>query len=252
MILILQKKPCTINFNDPFDFNTDFIIVDRTQENIKATFDLLRKRFADDENGIVGKEYFDKTYLTNGVPNKGFENYFIDDGNKGIKDYYKDFGVLCFSEINNDILMWSHYSDGHKGFCLKFDTSYAPFRYHDTTLDAISICVDYKKFFPELSLKEINEQNGYVQTLFPFAQRKWENWGYEKEWRILSTRGDLTYAYDQSALCAIYLGCKTSVEDEMTIKEIIGRYPIREDGSKKIIYNMRLSKTEYKVFPEEI
>ena len=31
-------------------------------------------------------------------------------------------GVCCFSEKKDDILMWSHYADGHKGFCLEFIT----------------------------------------------------------------------------------------------------------------------------------
>ncbi len=32
----------------------------------------------------------------------------------------KESGVICFSEINNDILMWSHYTP-HTGFCIEFD-----------------------------------------------------------------------------------------------------------------------------------
>ena len=27
-------------------------------------------------------------------------------------------GVVCFSESYDNIIMWSHYSDNHKGFCL--------------------------------------------------------------------------------------------------------------------------------------
>ena len=30
-------------------------------------------------------------------------------------------GILCLSEKRDDILMWSHYADGHTGFCLEFD-----------------------------------------------------------------------------------------------------------------------------------
>ncbi len=31
------------------------------------------------------------------------------------------FLVSCFSEVNNDILMWSIYADNHKGICLGFE-----------------------------------------------------------------------------------------------------------------------------------
>ena len=29
-------------------------------------------------------------------------------------------GVLCLSECHDDILMWSHYGDSHRGICLEF------------------------------------------------------------------------------------------------------------------------------------
>jgi hypothetical protein len=39
------------------------------------------------------------------------------------KKAIKELGVVCLSEINNDILMWSHYADGHTGFCIEFERS---------------------------------------------------------------------------------------------------------------------------------
>ena len=247
-------------FNDPFDFNTNFIITDQSEENFKVAFDLLRKRFTgDDRNGKTSTEYFDKNYLTNGVPNKNFEKLLIGKGNEGIKELYARMGVTCFSACKDDILMWSHYSSNHEGFCLKFDTSYAPFHhfeppltYSDATLHPLLIQVKYVKEYPKISLGELNENDGFVQTLFPLAKRKWKNWRYEQEWRILSWVGDITYPYNPSALCAIYLGYRTSKENEEKIRKFIGENPIREDGSKKMIYRMQLSETEYKVIPIEI
>ena len=32
-------------------------------------------------------------------------------------------GILSLSKINNDVLMWSHYADNHKGFCIGFNLS---------------------------------------------------------------------------------------------------------------------------------
>ncbi len=36
-------------------------------------------------------------------------------------------GIACFSATVTEIMMWSHYADGHRGFCLEFDTSAPPF-----------------------------------------------------------------------------------------------------------------------------
>jgi hypothetical protein len=32
-------------------------------------------------------------------------------------------GVACFSAAADNLLLWAHYADGHRGFCLEFDTS---------------------------------------------------------------------------------------------------------------------------------
>jgi hypothetical protein len=29
-------------------------------------------------------------------------------------------GVACFSALPDDLLMWAHYADKHRGVCLKF------------------------------------------------------------------------------------------------------------------------------------
>ncbi len=29
-------------------------------------------------------------------------------------------GILCFTEKNDNLLMWSHYANSHKGFVLEF------------------------------------------------------------------------------------------------------------------------------------
>jgi hypothetical protein len=48
---------------------------------------------------------------------------------EGLLDSYLDqIGVFCMSEVNDQILMWSHYSESHTGFCLEFRaTSTTPF-----------------------------------------------------------------------------------------------------------------------------
>jgi hypothetical protein len=35
----------------------------------------------------------------------------------------RQFGLICLSEVSDDILMWSHYTRGHSGFVIGFDTA---------------------------------------------------------------------------------------------------------------------------------
>ena len=35
--------------------------------------------------------------------------------------FFEGLYITCFSEIKDDILMWSHYSDSDSGFCVEYD-----------------------------------------------------------------------------------------------------------------------------------
>ena len=56
----------------------------------------------------IHKEDIDKIY-------QGFES-IIRELHTGMGD---SIGVSCFSEKPDDMLMWSHYADSHKGFCVR-------------------------------------------------------------------------------------------------------------------------------------
>src|SRR5262249_33519683 len=35
----------------------------------------------------------------------------------------REFGLICLSEVPDDILMWSHYTEGHSGLVIGFNTT---------------------------------------------------------------------------------------------------------------------------------
>lgn len=37
-----------------------------------------------------------------------------------------NYGVACFSRSHDNILMWSHYADGHSGICVEFESDECP------------------------------------------------------------------------------------------------------------------------------
>jgi hypothetical protein len=43
---------------------------------------------------------------------------------RAIENVSKQAGIFSLCQTNNDPLMWSHYADGHKGFCIGFSRSY--------------------------------------------------------------------------------------------------------------------------------
>ena len=136
----------------------------------------------------------------------------------------QSFGICSFSEIPDDILMWSHYSDGHKGFCVEFSRTDENMlkwaRPVDYPINDEFHFINYWKTKPE---EQIEEFTKIVLT-------KSKHWCYEKEWRILDRPSyvDATYSghtstYPDSMLSGIIFGARMSQKDRKTIIDILSK-----------------------------
>ncbi|MCD4741850.1 MAG: DUF2971 domain-containing protein [Desulfobacteraceae bacterium] len=141
-------------------------------------------------------------------------------------------GCTCFSERKDYILMWSHYADDHKGFCLEFNTSFKPFQK--------AIKVEYSDTFPSVNSTKLIAENPEFdkETLSPILT-KYKCWCYEKEWRIFHREPNKPYGYDVDALNAVYFGSAADDTDiEIVCLLLQGQskntkfYKAREDTSK--------------------
>jgi hypothetical protein len=90
---------------------------------------------------------------------------------------YKD-GVLisCFTENYNSLLMWSHYSNGHQGYCVKYNFDEI-FNYFQSNL--FPMIYSSERFKPTIT--ERGNANEIVNT---FIHKALE-WKYEREWRVI-------------------------------------------------------------------
>lgn len=113
-------------------------------------------------------------------------------------------GIACFSATVTDIMMWSHYADGHRGFCLEFDTSVPPFNkalevhYVDAppVLNPVDVLVDGPSDDPDNDL------------LRAFVLTKARCWSYEQEWRLMHAEPSKRYGYGDGPLTGIYFGAE--------------------------------------------
>ena len=122
------------------------------------------------------------------------------------RDSNNKVGVLSLSEKNDDILMWSHYADCHKGICLEFSTSQRSF-FRDARP------VNYDDEFPALNLHDIVVDEDLRKTA-PWMLTKARQWEYEKEWRVLDFDcGPGPKAFPPESLTGVILGCRISDED---------------------------------------
>lgn len=129
----------------------------------------------------------------------------------------KEMPVICFSEVNDDILMWSHYTQGHTGFCIEFE------RKEDNDLGMWNSCVPVI-YNPEnkplsFTLEEITKPESFTKI----ATSKSLHWEYEKEWRLIGHHeyADTLIPLPAPISCIIF-GCKMGINEKKTIARILG------------------------------
>jgi hypothetical protein len=178
------------------------------------------------------KETFRKYYLEGAIKYPEFSAYpislhekfvehLIDEGmHQNEAEFKKTLGVIleknlagigicCFSSKNDDILMWSHYANGHTGFCLEFDVKAGAEFFNR------AIKVDYSESYP---LIDYFDDKKWLQTIL---LTKSHQWAYEDEWRILKYNGPEIEKFPEQALSSVIFGCQMTKNDKRIIFEWI-------------------------------
>jgi len=105
--------------------------------------------------------------------------------------------------------MWSHYSDGYKGYCLKYD--YKELK----KMSDQSIATGVK----HTELGRVNYESKWNTTNLQMATReKSVNWRYEREWRMLKEQHKMEDRFiDMPEIKAIIWGFRAS---RLMVKQI--------------------------------
>lgn len=117
---------------------------------------------------------------------------------KVISDFLRRRGVACFSEKNDDLLMWSHYGGRYKGFCLEFSTHSEPF----TKIRQVR----YVQTLPTIDVATVLVARVADQILDDLFCTKSESWAYEKEWRAIHDVAGTSFCYNADVLTGVYFG----------------------------------------------
>lgn len=131
------------------------------------------------------------------------------------KEENKKRGVFCLSADPANVLMWSHYTDDHKGCCLEFSTAESFFK--------TARIVKYPQEYPKHRLLDYvnNHELLYKLTLFTKANL----WEYEQEWRVLdsgkSVKGSGLYKFEKEALTGIIFGCQMIPEHKDLVRRLV-------------------------------
>lgn len=210
--------PSPLTFNDPFDCQFPFTYDDLTEESVAS----INKHFCILENPSATPAEIEADIQAKKLNGwvKGGQKWakWLDGWTDDCRELLSDLGVVCFSECFDQILMWGHYADGHRGVCVQFSQEVLA-----RTLPFLGK-VNCQPQYPSL--------NDYARNPLELdkimALTKADKWAYEQEWRLVceTTRGRVLKP-TENVVSSVILGCETPEEDETLVRNWVGeRFPI--------------------------
>lgn len=134
-------------------------------------------------------------------------------------------GLCCLTARNDNLLMWGHYADGHRGFCLEFDTAKYPF--------SRALPVVYQGDFPLFSPADVVLTLDADHMFEVSLRTKSADWYYEEEWRLVHAQADTEFRYSDDSLTGLYFGSEMpSVHKELLALVVMGSPTKLYDVSK--------------------
>ncbi len=238
-----------LDLNDPYEFHPrvnieaefyrtislpDFqeFITDEEYREIASSndcFDTFNKIIKKNGKLNVDRPSFEKSYYN------GFYNEF-----KKTKDLFR---ICSLTEINHSTIMWSHYSDQHRGICIEYPTQ-------EFDLDNPILPIRYEQLLCNWEEFDSTDKKSITLRLFDLLRLKAYDWAYEKEWRILYLKIDNHNRQNPIFISApkpsaIYVGSRFEENDtdkRLLFDKIVNKVDIP-------VYQMRLDYNEFRMVP---
>lgn len=219
-------------FNDPFEMKPKIIELDTLAER-KAFVDRFSKK------NFKGLSYKKRKEEERRALIRLSNNPQVE---ASIHALLKDYGVFSTSKKWDHILMWSHYSNSHKGFCIGFD--------FDEEFDkevGMPILVSYSDSYPVLSPHKLDDHN---ELFISTVGSKSSVWAYEEEIRYIKSPrdgGSGLHKISKSRIKEVILGACISDEDADDIKHVL-----LENNLDVKLFQAKVSNSKYMLERQEI
>ncbi|MEL0623840.1 DUF2971 domain-containing protein [Marinomonas arenicola] len=153
-------------------------------------------------------------------------------------------GICCLSRKKDQILMWSHYADNHKGFVVEFDVNDVVMNKNKKkqTESLIGWDIEYSSSMPIIIVGE--DRFDAVKKIFLTKSLDWE---YESEYRALNMdEGPGVYNFDQTIITKVIAGVKMSDLDYQELSNLVNDLS-KNTGCNPELIRATMSKKEYKL-----
>lgn len=242
----------TVYLNSPFEYNDPFECVEYV--DIDKMYDINLIEFKDEFISMLIGNYPMPADIIEGFKESSnpvrdiseytlshYENYSVDNVKKTLDIYDKVSNevlesvfrqknrkmqqiikVSSFCESPKQLLMWSHYADYHKGFCIEYDLS----KWSITDVRRRLLCpvIYVEKLFDATKHYIRSILNDDFNNIYPIIScaTKSKEWSYEEEWRFIFNFDPHfdTQNYPMDCQCRIYMGLRIEPTIEKKIIEI--------------------------------
>jgi hypothetical protein len=193
---------CT-DFNDPFDC--------RLHISVEADFATHKAQLRKLHPGLSEAELYVRTHEDLHPTNIKRREHEV---NAHTRRMNENIGIFSMSAKRDNLLMWSHYADCHRGICIEFKTTEGALFgcdlldvYYDGNYPRLNVCDDVDFEFVKRCLRT-----------------KSADWDYEKEWRIIYKEvGCQSFRPEDSELTGVILGAHISTADKGLVRECLAR-----------------------------
>lgn len=171
---------------------------------------------------------FDMWYLSQA---NTFDDVFdcdicINNFNFDLKEEKQKIRIICFTESNNNELMWSLYSSRHMGFCIEYDMEEM-----DIDFRGMFFPVYYSDYKYNMNADESPNYNNF----YAMYSKKNEIWDWQSEWRVIIHQKEYNIIKIKGSevinafapISAIYLGMRVSDENERVFKDFCYKHEIK-------------------------
>lgn len=223
------------DFNDPFELEP--VITPISREYIKYFL------------GLTEEEQQEIEFSEEDIRYSSEREWQVDEYEKLYKDKIKKYGVLSLSsntDINQfltvcvpekkdprtNVLMWSHYTNSHKGFIIEFDGDF---------ISGIEVeKVEYSNNRDFLTFEDIDNDDFYK-----VFYKKSNEWEYEQEYRAvlpLSGASEIKndkyhlFKFNKKSVRSITFGCAMIEDNKQEIMDLIEK----DKGFGSVLFNHAL------------
>lgn len=243
--------------NDPFELKPNIIALAKDEELLDGFDDQFPKIIAEEYEpfrNIISFADFLATNISNRPKAQANFPHLINKSLPEIKAMFhrvfnRSIGVLCLTASPDNLLMWAHYADEHRGFLIEFESDSPFFDQRSGHSDYRFLQrVQYHAQRPRFVLKDVDGSEMFLTKSI--------DWEYEQEWRMFlplqQAQQKLTideqdiclFNFPKSAVKSITFGCRTSNEIKIALLDILINDP---DYHGTLVQQAQLDDSHYKI-----